>query len=211
MGKTGVTVVLCGRDGAVIGADVRGAAPGTREIALTRSENTVERANAVMLAGGSAFGLDAAAGVMRFLEEADVGVDTGVGKVPIVPAAVLFDLSTGNPKARPDAAMDLTVVSEVADYMEREIGIEISPRQPFVGRSFNVTRAGIHADGMLKDEEIYNIFDTTKILNRPATVAVDSHSGLAGVAHWMNSYFRLKGEHVVDKQDTLVVAVKTMS
>ena len=69
---TGVTVVLCGRDGAVIGADVRGAAPGTREIALTRSENTVERANAVMLGGGGAFGLDAAAGVMRFLEEAGV-------------------------------------------------------------------------------------------------------------------------------------------
>lgn len=103
--RTGVTVVLCGRDGAVIGADVRGAAPGTREIALTRSENTVERANAVMLGGGSAFGLDAAAGVMRFLEEAGVGVDTGVCKVPIVPAAVLFDLGVGDPHVRPDAAM----------------------------------------------------------------------------------------------------------
>ncbi|HPS82247.1 MAG TPA: P1 family peptidase, partial [Candidatus Limiplasma sp.] len=102
---TGVTVVLCSRDGATIGADVRGAAPGTREIALTWSENTVERANAVMLAGGSAFGLDAAGGVMRFLEEADVGVDTGVGKVPIVPAAVLFDLAVGDAKVRPDASM----------------------------------------------------------------------------------------------------------
>ena len=75
--------------------------------------------------------------------------------------------------------MDLTAVSEIAEYMEREIGLEISPRQPFVGRHFNVTRAGIHADGMLKDEEIYNIFDTAAILNRPASVAVDSHSGLA--------------------------------
>lgn len=102
---TGVTVVLAGRDGAVIGADVRGAAPGTREIALTRSENTVERANAVMLAGGSAFGLDAASGVMRFLEEAGVGVDTGLCKVPIVPAAVLFDLGVGDGHIRPDAAM----------------------------------------------------------------------------------------------------------
>ena len=92
--------------------------------------------------------------------------------------------------------------------MEREIGIEISPRQPFVGRHFNVTRAGIHADGLLKDEEIYNIFNTSTILNRPAMVAVDSHSGLAGVAHWMNSYFRLLGEHMLDKQDPLVVAVK---
>ena len=104
--RTGVTVVLCGRDGATIGADVRGAAPGTREIALTRSENTVECANAVMLAGGSAFGLDAASGVMRFLEEAGVGVDTGVCKVPIVPAAVLFDLGVGDSRVRPDAAMN---------------------------------------------------------------------------------------------------------
>ena len=104
--------------------------------------------------------------------------------------------------------MDLTAITEIADYMEREIGIEISPRQPFVGRHFNVTRAGIHADGMLKDEEIYNIFDTTKILNRPAAVAVDSHSGLAGIAHWMNGYFKLKGEHAIQKQDPLVAAIK---
>ena len=81
--------------------------------------------------------------------------------------------------------MDLTAVTEIAEYMEREIGIEISPRQPFVGRHFNVTRAGIHADGLLKDEEIYNIFDTAKILNRPALVAVDATSGTAGVAHWL--------------------------
>lgn len=104
--------------------------------------------------------------------------------------------------------MDLTAVTEIADYMEREIGIEISPRQPFVGRHFNVTRAGIHADGMLKDEEIYNIFDTAKLLNRPALVAVDSHSGLAGVAHWINNYFRLKGENTIDKNDPMVIAVK---
>ena len=104
--------------------------------------------------------------------------------------------------------MDLSAVTEIADYMEREIGIEISPRQPFVGRHFNVTRAGIHADGMLKDEEIYNIFDTAAILNRPATVAVDSHSGLAGVTHWLNSYFRLKGDNVIAKNDPLVQTVR---
>ncbi len=106
--------------------------------------------------------------------------------------------------------MDLTAITEMADYMEREIGIEISPRQPFVGRHFNVTRAGIHADGLLKDEEIYNIFDTKALLNRPAMVAVDSTSGLAGVAHWMNGYFRLSGDHVIDKNDPLVVAVRGM-
>ncbi|NLI20736.1 MAG: P1 family peptidase [Clostridiales bacterium] len=118
-GLTGVTVVLCGRDGAVIGADVRGAAPGTREIALTWSESTVERANAVLLAGGSAFGLDAAGGVMRFLEEADVGVDTGVCKVPIVPAAVLFDLANGDAKVRPDAVMGYEACHNAAKHVQQ--------------------------------------------------------------------------------------------
>ncbi len=103
--KTGVTVVLCSREGAVLGADVRGAAPGTRETDLARPGNAVETANAVVLAGGSAFGLDAAGGVMAFLEENDVGFDTGVCRVPIVPAAVLFDLAVGDAKTRPDAAM----------------------------------------------------------------------------------------------------------
>ena len=117
--KTGVTVVLCGRDGAVIGADVRGAAPGTREIALTKSENTVERANAVLLAGGSAFGLNAAAGVMRFLEEAGVGVDTGVCRVPIVPAAVLFDLGVGDGKVRPDAEMGYAACLAASKQVEQ--------------------------------------------------------------------------------------------
>lgn len=104
--------------------------------------------------------------------------------------------------------MDLTAVTEIADYMEREIGLEISPRQPFVGRNFNVTRAGIHADGLLKDEEIYNIFDTAKLLNRPALVAVDATSGLAGVAHWLNGYFRLSGDQVVLKTDPIVAYVR---
>ena len=134
-----------------------------------------------------------------------LGIGERTGNCPLEAMAVEYQALRGT-----DGGMDLTVVTEIAEYMEREIGIEVSPRQPFVGRAFNVTRAGIHADGMLKDEEIYNIFDTTKILNRPATVAVDSFSGLAGVAHWMNSYFRLKGEHVVDKQDALVLAVKSM-
>ncbi|MDD3334452.1 MAG: P1 family peptidase [Eubacteriales bacterium] len=103
--KTGVTVVLCGHKGAVIGADVRGAAPGTRETDLCKPENTVEKVNAVVLSGGSAYGLGSADGVMRFLEEHDVGVDMGVCKVPIVPAAVIFDLGTGDAHIRPDADM----------------------------------------------------------------------------------------------------------
>ncbi len=132
-----------------------------------------------------------------------LGIGERTGNCPLEAMAIEYQALRGTTDG-----MDLTAVTEIAEYMEQEIGIEISPRQPFVGRQFNVTRAGIHADGMLKDEEIYNIFDTSTLLNRPASVAVDSHSGLAGVAHWMNSYFRLKGDNAVDKQDPLVVAVK---
>ena len=101
-GITGCTVILC-EDGAVGGVDVRGSAPGTRETDLMHPVRLVQRVNAVVLTGGSAFGLDAATGVMRWLEEREIGFDVGVGVVPIVPAAVLFDLAIGDPRARPDA------------------------------------------------------------------------------------------------------------
>jgi L-aminopeptidase/D-esterase-like protein len=101
-GITGCTVVLA-EDGAVGGVDVRGSAPGTRETDLMQPVRLVQRVNAVVLTGGSAFGLDAAGGVMRWLEERGIGFDVGVGVVPIVPAAVLFDLTIGDPRARPDA------------------------------------------------------------------------------------------------------------
>ena len=132
-----------------------------------------------------------------------LGIGERTGNCPLEAMAIEYQALRGE-----TGGMDLTAVTEIAEYMESEIGIEISPRQPFVGRHFNVTRAGIHADGLLKDEEIYNIFDTSAILNRPALVAVDSHSGLAGVAHWINSYFRLNAGHMLDKQDPLVVAIK---
>ena len=103
--KTGVTVVLAGHKGASMGVDVRGAAPGTRETDLCSPENTVEKANAVVLSGGSAFGLAAATGVMTFLEEHEVGVDMGVCHAPIVPGAVIFDLGVGDAHVRPDAEM----------------------------------------------------------------------------------------------------------
>ncbi len=100
---TGCTVVLC-PDGAVASADVRGGAPGTRETDLLRPGNLVDRLHAVLLSGGSAFGLDAATGVMRWLQERGHGFPTPGGPVPIVAAAVLFDLSIGRPDVRPDAA-----------------------------------------------------------------------------------------------------------
>ncbi|MGB7479406.1 MAG: P1 family peptidase, partial [Burkholderiaceae bacterium] len=100
---TGCTVILAD-GGATAGVDVRGAAPGTRETDLLAPCNLVDKVHAVLLSGGSAFGLDAATGAMRYLEEQGIGVDVGVARVPIVPAAVLFDLDSGDPKVRPDAA-----------------------------------------------------------------------------------------------------------
>lgn len=104
--------------------------------------------------------------------------------------------------------MDTTVITELAEYYEKEIGYRVPSRTPFVGKNFNVTRAGIHADGLLKNEEIYNIFDTNKFLNRPVLVAVSNTSGLAGIAHWINTYYRLNSERAVDKNSELVVKVK---
>ena len=104
--------------------------------------------------------------------------------------------------------MDTTVITELAEYYEHEIGYQIPPRTPFVGENFNVTRAGIHADGLLKNEEIYNIFDTEKFLNRPVLCAVSNTSGLAGIAHWINTYYKLPKEELVDKNSKLVVRIK---
>ncbi len=104
--------------------------------------------------------------------------------------------------------MDTTVITELAEYFEKELGEHIPERTPFVGKNFNVTRAGIHADGLLKNEEIYNIFDTGKFLNRPALVAVSNTSGLAGIAHWINTYYRLDDEHKIEKTHPLVEKLK---
>ena len=106
-GPTGCTVVLCPPN-TVGGVDQRGGAPGTRETDLLRPMHLVEHVNGMVLAGGSAYGLDAATGVMRYLEEQGVGYNVGVGVVPIVPAAVIFDLDLGNPLIRPDAEMGYT-------------------------------------------------------------------------------------------------------
>jgi L-aminopeptidase/D-esterase-like protein len=100
---TGCTVIMA-REGAVAGVDVRGAAPGTRETDLLAPGNLVQQVHAVMLAGGSAWGLAAAEGAMRWLEERDIGMDVRFGTLPIVPAAVLFDLPMGDARIRPDAA-----------------------------------------------------------------------------------------------------------
>ncbi|MEW5817229.1 MAG: P1 family peptidase [Spirochaetota bacterium] len=108
---TGCTVILCEK-GAVAGVDVRGGAPGTREIDSLSPVNLVNRIHAIYLGGGSAFGLDGASGVMQYLKEHEIGFDAGVAKVPIVPGAVLFDLVVGSPAIWPDADMGYTACQQ---------------------------------------------------------------------------------------------------
>ena len=132
-----------------------------------------------------------------------LGIGERTGNVPL--EAMVFEYASLRGSLD---GMDPTVITEIADYFQREIGYQIPPMTPFVGRNFNVTRAGIHADGLLKDEEIYTIFDTNKILNRPATVQISKTSGLAGIAYWINHAFRLQGEQLVDKRDPLVQTMK---
>ena len=95
--------------------------------------------------------------------------------------------------------IDTTMITEIRNYLERVIGVIIPPNMPLVGANFNATSAGIHADGILKNEEIYNIFNTAKILNRPISVSVNDKSGLAGIAQWINSHFALTGKDRVEK------------
>lgn len=134
-----------------------------------------------------------------------MGIGERTGNTPLEAMAIEYASIKGH-----NGGMDLSVITEIADYMENEMNIEIPPRTPFVGKNFNATRAGIHADGLLKDQEIYNIFDTEKILHKPPTVIVDSFSGLAGIAFWINKYYNLSGEDVIEKKDELIVKMKEM-
>jgi len=96
--------------------------------------------------------------------------------------------------------INTTIITEIANYFREDIKAHIAPNYPFVGAEFNTTRAGIHADGTLKDEEIYNIFNTTLLLNRPPHVAITDKSGLAGVAQWVNKHLELTGDEMLDKR-----------
>ena len=132
-----------------------------------------------------------------------LGIGERTGNVPL--EAMVFEYASLRGSFD---GMDPTAITEIAEYFTKEMGYEIPPMTPFVGRNFNVTRAGIHADGLLKDEEIYNIFDTKKILNRSATVMLSKTSGLAGIAYWINENYRLTASEAIDKKDPLVVAMK---
>lgn len=132
-----------------------------------------------------------------------LGIGERTGNVPL--EAMVFEYASLRGTLD---GMDPTVITEIAEYFQKEIGYDIPPMTPFVGENFNVTRAGIHADGMIKNEEIYNIFDTQKLLGRPAGVTVSSTSGLAGIAYWINSHYRLTGAEAVTKKDPMVAYIK---
>jgi len=132
-----------------------------------------------------------------------LGIGERTGNTPLEAMVIEYVQLTGD-----DGGMNLKVITEIAEYFENDLNYEVPPRTPFVGRAFNATRAGIHADGLLKDEEIYNIFDTKKILGKPPVVVIDEHSGSAGIAAWLNGYFSIKGEMAIDKKDERVALIK---
>jgi L-aminopeptidase/D-esterase-like protein len=146
---TGCTVIVC-RRGAVAGVDVRGGAPGTRETDLLDPVNLVEKVHALVLAGGSAYGLDAASGVMRYLEEKKIGFNTGIAKVPIVPSAILYDLNIGRADVRPDSAMGYRAAASASSVAPAE-GNAGAGLGASVGKMFGLSlamKAGIGTTSM---------------------------------------------------------------
>ncbi|NMB27502.1 MAG: 2-isopropylmalate synthase [Tissierellia bacterium] len=131
------------------------------------------------------------------------GIGERTGNCPLEAMVVEYAQIKGNTKS-----MNLKVISEIADYFQKELDYTVPARTPFVGSEFNVTRAGIHADGMLKNKEIYNSFDTEKILGRSPIVAVNSYSGMAGIAAWINSYFKLDDSNKNDKNHQGIIPIK---
>ena len=132
-----------------------------------------------------------------------LGIGERTGNVPL--EAMVFEYASLRGSFD---GMDPTVITEIGEFFRKDVGYDIPPMTPFVGRNFNVTKAGIHADGLLKDEEIYNIFNTSRLLNRPASVQISKTSGLAGIAYWINGNYGLTGPEAVSKRDPLVTELK---
>ena len=132
-----------------------------------------------------------------------LGIGERTGNIPL--EAMVFEYASLRGSMD---GMDPTVITEIADFFRKDIGYDIPVMTPFVGQNFNATRAGIHADGLMKDAEIYTIFDTQKLLNRPAAVQISKTSGLAGIAYWINQTYGLPQEQQLEKTDPLVVALK---
>ena len=133
-----------------------------------------------------------------------MGFGERTGNAPLEALVIDYISLTGN-----DEAADPTVITEIAQYFEKELDYRIPDNYPFVGRDFNATSAGIHVDGLAKNEEIYNIFDTTKILNRSVPIIINDKAGRAGVAYWINQQFNLPPERQVSKKHPAVGQIHT--
>ena len=127
------------------------------------------------------------------------GIGERTGNVPL--EAMVFEYASLRGHLN---GMDTTIITEIADYIKTETGYDIPPMTPFVGDNFNLTRAGIHADGLLKNHEIYNIFDTDTLLNRPPKVSITNTSGVAGISYWVNNYMKSKKLPPVEKTDSRI-------
>lgn len=134
-----------------------------------------------------------------------LGIGERTGNTPIE-ALILEFLSTRGSEGI--ETVDTTVITEISNYMQHEMGVEVPEKQPFVGANFNRTKAGIHADGLLKHPEIYNAFDTEGVLKRPPTVSITDKSGVAGIAFWINDHFHIPGEEKVSKTHSGVMKIK---
>ncbi|MGR3319893.1 MAG: 2-isopropylmalate synthase [Candidatus Anammoxibacter sp.] len=132
-----------------------------------------------------------------------LGLGERTGNTPVEALVIEYIALRGN-----DEMIDTTVITEIGEYYRNKIGYQIPDNQPFLGSNFNITRAGIHADGILKNEEIYNIFNTDKLLKRPLGVAISDKSGAAGIAHWVNAHYKLELERKIPKSHAGVLKIK---
>lgn len=132
-----------------------------------------------------------------------LGIGERTGNIPLEAMVIEYASIRGS-----FDGMNPEVITEIAEYYKNVLGYDIPPMTPFVGSNFNVTRAGIHADGLMKDAEIYNIFDTQSVLGVPAAVSISNTSGLAGIAYWINTHYSLPENDAVSKKDELVVKMK---
>ena len=132
-----------------------------------------------------------------------LGIGERTGNIPLEAMVIEYASIRGS-----FDGMNPEVITEIAEYYKNVLGYDIPPMTPFVGSNFNVTRAGIHADGLMKDAEIYNIFDTQSVLGVPAAVSISNTSGLAGIAYWINTHYSLPENDTVSKKDELVVKMK---
>ena len=190
---TGCTVIICDK-GATGGVDQRGGAPGTRETDLLRPIHLVNEIHAIILSGGSAFGLDAATGVMRFLEEKSIGYNTGVARVPIVPSAVLFDLELGDSKIRPDAEMGYKACQNATNIPPPQ-GNYGAGTGASIGKIFGIKQATKAGIGMASKEINGGIIISAIVAVNAFGDVINPENGtiLAGARSAQKSFIRMGG------------------